>query len=690
MDKMQLGKWNAAHRILRKDLVFPGFVCRLCEAPCEAACYNEHRLSIRALIDSCGRLSTVTEPDAIHLPKKNKIIAVVGANVEGLACALRLATKKYELRVFDPRPGYGGVLRDRERSGEFLREIAFRFSKEKVDFTFGFSPGDLRFSDYDAVYLTSEYLGEHAADQKVFPSTHAGGSDTATAVAVGAAASLAIEAYLKTGRLGSLATRPGEAGDLPKPGFDPAPGMGLDADSGPGDVVAEAKRCAKCDCTLCLDHCEMLRSYGKTPPQIEKEIRLDNEVVKGGVTGRTMTRQISSCTGCGRCAEVCPVGIDVGLLSLAARCKRQEKGNYPASFHDFWLREMDFQLTCEVGVFPAGPESRHVFFPGCQLGASNPDYVSLSYDFMKKRVDPAAGLLVSCCGVPALWAGDEPRFREIIAGHRQRWMALGKPKVVMACSTCASVWGRHLGEIEQVSLFGLLAADTATIAGKPFEVAAVFDPCPAGADNRMGQAVRAIMAAGGLKIEELEKRGATCCGYGGHIATSNRKVFEAISGNRSNDSPLPYVTYCVNCREVFAERGKQAVHVLDLIYGLDDGSRPAARVNEMRNNSLRLRELYGTPPESQPTEPGHDGPVIVLPEELNRKMDDKRILAHEVLETVRQSFKTGRYIRNPATGRCLGSRELSNVTIWAEFSLGPDGQITVHNTYCHRMRILRD
>ena len=32
------------------------------------------------------------------------------------------------------------------------------------------------------------------------------------------------------------------------------------------------------------------------------------------------------------------------------------------------------------------------------------------------------------------------------------------------------------------------------------------------------------------------------------------------------EEELPYVTYCVNCRESFAGQGKEAVHILDLLF----------------------------------------------------------------------------------------------------------------------------
>lgn len=42
-----------------------------------------------------------------------------------------------------------------------------------------------------------------------------------------------------------------------------------------------------------------------------------------------------------------------------------------------------------------------------------------------------------------------------------------------------------------------------------------------------------------------------------------------MTTSRAKEEELPYVTYCVNCRESFAGQGKEAVHILDLLFGLN-------------------------------------------------------------------------------------------------------------------------
>ena len=195
-------------------------------------------------------------------------------------------------------------------------------------------------------------------------------------------------------------------------------------------------------------------------------------------------------------------------------------GVHPAALHDFWLREMDFATT--EGAFASAPKGKetceYAFYPGCQLGAAKPEYVSRSHDFLSKSYD--AGVILGCCGAPAYWAGDETRLKANIEATRQAWIDLGKPTLVFACATCVSLFDRFLPEIPRVSLYELLGASEEIAPVSPFVEAAVFDPCSARDDHGMESGVRTLAAKAGVALEELAEPN-RCCGYGGHMRVAN-------------------------------------------------------------------------------------------------------------------------------------------------------------------------
>ena len=55
----------------------------------------------------------------------------------------------------------------------------------------------------------------------------------------------------------------------------------------------------------------------------------------------------------------------------------------------------------------AGKSPGYLFFPGCQLSAFAPETVKKAWEFMRGEFD--AGIMLGCCGAPAVWAGDLDR-----------------------------------------------------------------------------------------------------------------------------------------------------------------------------------------------------------------------------------------------------------------------------------------
>ena len=98
----------------------------------------------------------------------------------------------------------------------------------------------------------------------------------------------------------------------------------------------------------------------------------------------------------------------------------------------------------------------------------------------------------------------------------------------------------------------------------------------------MQAGVRDLAARAGVGVEELEERN-RCCGHGGHIRTANPALYDEITTHRVEASDKPYIVYCANCREVFASKGKECAHILDVAFGLGSDDRvpdPAAEAGQ--------------------------------------------------------------------------------------------------------------
>ena len=128
-----------------------------------------------------------------------------------------------------------------------------------------------------------------------------------------------------------------------------------------------------------------------------------------------LTRQTYSCNLCGYCKSICPESVDIGEVLRLSRRARMNANIHPAALQDFWLREMDFATT--TGAYTSAPKGKeqceYAFFPGCQLGAAAPGYVLQSYSYLAQNYD--TGIMLTCCGAPAYWAGDDKRLEDNLA-----------------------------------------------------------------------------------------------------------------------------------------------------------------------------------------------------------------------------------------------------------------------------------
>ena len=279
------------------------------------------------------------------------------------------------------------------------------------------------------------------------------GRTTMEALADGLKASHALERYLKVGSMNHPADRITTQLKL-DPSRIPAVDAVVPADGRAytqEEAVREAKRCLLCACDACFRACDLMHYFRKFPKRIAEEIHLSVHPGTLDGNGTLATRLMSTCNQCGLCKEVCPEGIDTGDIFLQGHRAMHAQGAMPWAWHEAFKQDMAFAVD-EAGLsrMPAGfGKSRYLFFPGCQLGGSDPRYVTESYRFLREHW-PDTALTLGCCGAPAEWAGDEEARAGVMDRISEDWKAFGQPTFVFACPTCRLMFKRHLPEIQGV------------------------------------------------------------------------------------------------------------------------------------------------------------------------------------------------------------------------------------------------
>ena len=544
----------------------------------------------------------------------------------------------------------------------------------------------------------------------VFGGGSLAGRDPIRALADGLDIARSIEIFLKTGKL----EYPAEAG-LCRAVADPAKLKKTEAviptDNGlftDKEAALEAERCIRCQCSACMTYCDVCSYYNLWPMRIRDDVMSTVAFsTSPSIMKKTPAKRLmNSCTQCGLCDEVCPENIEIGGMLLEARRNLHRHDTMPGAYHQFWVRDMEFTNgeAAALAKKPPGQQTcTYAFFPGCQLPAADPRYVSEPYRWLLSK-QPDTGLILRCCGIPADWAGNEEMHRRSIDALRGEWEALGRPVLILACPACRKHMKEYLPEIETTTLYEILdqwgfeiskkqkdAAEKAmkNMSAEGDGIFSIFDPCTARHVESLEGSVRKLAKKAGALAEELpggDLHG--CCGYGGHAAMANSDYYDHVVKKRSSLSSKPFLVYCINCRDVFRGETKPTLHILDLLFGigLENGRMPSLTGRRRNRTELKktlLREIWG---ENMENVPEKFELKLLIGSDVLDKMDRLKILEEDVRRVIGLGEAKNRRTFDPRKGTYTCYRESGHITYWVEYRKSGD-EYEIVNAYTHRMKI---
>ena len=353
--------------------------------------------------------------------------------------------------------------------------------------------------------------------------------------------------------------------------------------------------------------------------------------------------------------------------------------------HDFWLEEME-QARGDAAALVMPPhyegKLKYLFFPGCQLGASDPRYPQAVYQLLR-QVEPATAMWLSCCGAPSYWVGEIEQYRAVQNELHQQWKQLGKPTLVLACLSCKKIIDYVLPDIKQVTVYELLAAseglELPSYEGLP--ELGLADPCMARDEPAVRAAVCSLLDRMQVPYHILHEDIHTlpCCGFGGNIEGPNLAAAQAAAKARISSQGAPYLAYCVNCRDVFAGAGAEALHLLDLVTGLNGLERPTPHLS-LRRDNRRLAKALATGAEKAE----FLGISLEMDASVAQMMDDSLISADHVRRLIACAEQSGNKFIDDQ-GISIAHLPLCGITIWAEYRPLGDSTYQLLSVYFHRM-----
>lgn len=715
---------EGALKTYRKSVPLPSILSRICEAPCQKKCRLAEigdGIDVRSMelfLDSQSDRSFLPT----RLPLKNKKVAFLGSGLDVLTAAYDLRRKGYITQIYEPASSAGGFLRNFSETVlpfQIIDDTVSLLEKMGIEFHFSQPIGELliqRKSDSGRFVIKEDeficvYISDNQEIRTIDPITRmtegngifggsAGPEFWIEQAADGRRAAISMDRFIQN--VSMTASRSDEGSYETRlftslASVSPSHSLIQNSQVTPDEETArkEAARCIQCTCMECAKGCEFIRHYEAYPRVYLRQVYNNISICTGL---RQKNNMINSCSVCGQCESVCPNHLNFQDVIRETRQTMVETKKMPPSAFDFALRDMSFSNS-DAFALAKSPEGQkvcsYVFFPGCQLPASNPSAVEKVYDLLQEKFSESTGLLLRCCGIIADWAGENGKFQQARNELLQEVKFLGNPELIVGCPGCMQTFRNFYPELKIRSLWTIL--DQMDIYPKQHErvqTFAIHDPCGARYQTEDQDAVRSLAGKLGIQVEELplNRDNTSCCTYGGNAWNANRSLSDAAVDALAAENCHDYLTYCAMCRDFFLKRGKNAYHLLDLFFEPDRiiNAKPMPRPdysmrheNRSRVKKHLLKKYWRE--EMNASEP-YEKIRLFISEEVRELLEERMILLEDIQQVIDQTLETGNRMINTQTGHYLAHATPGHVTYWIEYLPKEDG-FQIFSAYSHRMFI---
>lgn len=306
-------------------------------------------------------------------------------------------------------------------------------------------------------------------------------------------------------------------------------------------------------CGVCIDACPMSVKKSNTRDTtvyLNRNIRRGNE--------KRIEEISDKCLLCGKCSQVCQIGIDAPMIRIAQRTHR--KYGLSQDFSNIPLRTLEADASGKV-----------LYFAGCMTQLTPRISQAMEKVLKAARVDYSfldrdAGL---CCGLPLLTAGRKAQAMELIAKNTELILKSGCDTLLLSCPICYRIFRskyklegvrvvHHSEYMEELVRQGRLRLHL----GK--ESVVFHDPCELGRGCGIYEQPRELLKGVGPLVEAEKNRAESIC-CGGSVGSltlsfSQREVLtkNALS-NLTYAGPDRIATACPLCLATFSRYSDRPV-----------------------------------------------------------------------------------------------------------------------------------
>ena len=300
------------------------------------------------------------------------------------------------------------------------------------------------------------------------------------------------------------------------------------------------------NCGVCIDACPMSvdkANLRDCTVYLTRQIRRGNE--------KRVEEISDKCLLCGKCKELCQVGVDGPGLRMMQRDSRT------------YAVDQDYSSIDTEPYKTAARGSKVLYFSGCmsqltpEIGKSVNSVLSKAgVDF--KWMDKAGGL---CCGRPLLTAGRVSQAEELVRRNEEIILGGGADTLIVGCPICYRMFKENYNlpgvEVRHYSDFILELIREKKIEVEKGDVCYVYhDPCELGRGCGIYDEPRKIVALSGSIAEAPKTRAeSVCCGGSlGSLSLGFRqreKITRSALENLYASGADAIATACPLCKATF-------------------------------------------------------------------------------------------------------------------------------------------
>lgn len=269
-----------------------------------------------------------------------------------------------------------------------------------------------------------------------------------------------------------------------------------------------------------------------------------------------------SCTTCRACQEICPAAIEqVNKIVDMRRNLVLMEGDFPGEevmvamnntevngnpFGMAFASRGDWAEGMPVKRMSEDANVDILYFVGCYASFDKRNIkVAASFIQLCEKAGIKVGILgkeEKCCGEPMRKMGNEYLYQSLAAENIEAIKGYGVKKIVTACPHCFNTLSkdyRDLGfdvETEHYTVYLKRLVEEGRLKLKSDSFDCTYhDSCYIGRYNDLYQEPRALIAASGGSIREMERNGVEsfCCGAGGGRIMAEEKLGSRISETRA-------------------------------------------------------------------------------------------------------------------------------------------------------------